>query len=516
MRENLKIFIAILSGWLLFFYATGLLTAGLHLDLDPYAFMGLDLYYQNGKNFTEDLNQILNSIFFNKSGFGLWGHIMFAFFAKFFGGNMVGIRTFFAILGATSFFMLYLTAIKIGWTKRIAWLFPSVLLFGAQFWIWYNMCGEPIGIFFSSLTFLSASLAVKRNSLKWLIINILSIIATSLSKESFILLLPSFIIFYLWRLCVVHPSWTWRRLIVKALPVIFPTLLIFFLEIAYIILVLGANARGVGISIHTPLSLYVRVFLDFFATNTLYIYLFSGVFLMLTFIGYDKIIVSLKSKEFLLFTLLLVSIIAPQIILHAQSGWVTRYLFPALFSVAFILAFILDKLKTYVKVYNLYTLLLILYIGAEMMPKISDNPSQAFRQLRNYVTTCQATDQLIESVVSKSPRDGITLIISNPADQYVWPATLSSLLRTLYKKENIARLSLSFPYEYDAITQGRIDALQSHNQAFEKMNKSEIQDIVIMPFIEKLFIHEHGGWFNPDDYERQAFWRFVHYRKKNI
>ncbi|MCS7020139.1 MAG: hypothetical protein RMJ87_14000, partial [Cytophagales bacterium] len=116
MKGNWQTFGTILISWAVFFYTTGLLTAGLHPEIDPYAFLGLDIYYQNGKTFFEDLAGIFQNILFNKAGFGLWTYIIFAFFAKFFGGNMIGIRAFFMILGALSFFMLYQVAVQMGWS----------------------------------------------------------------------------------------------------------------------------------------------------------------------------------------------------------------------------------------------------------------------------------------------------------------------------------------------------------------------------------------------------------------
>ncbi len=513
--KTLQVFGIILIVWIAFFYATGLLTAGLHPDIDPYASLGIDVYYQNGKNFLQDLEKIFNNVLFNKSGFGLWGYIIFAFFAKFFGANMIGIRAFFMLLGTSSFFMLYLTAIHMGWSRRTALLFPSVLMFGTQFWIWYNMCGEPVGVFFTSLTFLCLTIAANRNSIKWLVLSFLSIIATTLSKESFILLLPAFVLFYVWRLNTIHASWTWQQLIVKSLPLAIPTTLIFLAEIAYIILYLGASARGVGVSVKTSVSTYIRVFLDFFATNELYIYLFSGIFLLLNFLQKDTIFSYLKNKNFLILSLFLVAILLPQVILHAQSGWVTRYLFPALFASAFVLALMLNALQDNIKLYNFYTLMLLMSIGAEMLPKISDNPEQAFRQLRNYVSTCEATEGVIQSVVSQSNKQDKLLLVSNPIERYVWAPDFRSIFHSLYGKQDIHILPVFPPYEYDETAQQRINAMMSLNASFAQTDKSQIHDIVIMPFIERLFIKEHQSWFNPNDYERYTFWRLVHYRKKN-
>lgn len=514
MKNNWQLFGIILFGWTIFFYVTGLLTAGLHPDLDPYAFLGINIYYQNGKTFSQDLEQIFQNILFNKTGFVLWGYIIFAFFAKFFGANMIGIRAFFMLLGASSFFMLYLTAVRMGWSQRAAWFFPSVLIFGTQFWIWYNMCGEPVGVFFTSLTFLCLTIAANRNSLKWLVFAFLSTVATTLSKESFILLLPAFVLFYIWRLNTLQPNLAWQQLIVKSLPLAVPTALVFLAEIIYIILYYGTSARGVGVSIKTPIGTYIRVFLDFFAVNELYIYLFSGAFLLLTFLPKETIVSYLKSKNFLLLSLFILAVFLPQVILHGQAGWVKRYLFPALFASAFVLALMLNALQENIRLYNFYTLMLLMSIGAEMLPKISDNPEQAFRSLRNYVSTCQHTENLIHSVVSQSKKDDLLVIVSNPVQEYVWPMVFYSLFKTLHGKTNVARLTVTFPYEYDEVVQSRIAASANYNKQFAQLDKNQIRDIIIMPYIEQLFLHECKSWFNPEEYERHTFWRFVHYHKR--
>jgi hypothetical protein len=81
--KTLQVFGIILIAWTAFFYATGLLTAGLHPDIDPYASLGIDVCYQNGKTFLQDLERIFNNVLFNKFGFGLWGYIIFAFLLSF-------------------------------------------------------------------------------------------------------------------------------------------------------------------------------------------------------------------------------------------------------------------------------------------------------------------------------------------------------------------------------------------------------------------------------------------------
>ncbi|MDW8211233.1 MAG: hypothetical protein RMJ44_09110 [Cytophagales bacterium] len=335
------------------------------------------------------------------------------------------------------------------------------------------------------------------------------------SKESFLLLLPAFVLFYIWQLEMINPSWSWKQLVTKALPFAIPVAILFFAELIYLLVYFGGQARGVGVSIDTPLNTYVRTLLDFFATNSFYMYLFSGVFLLVAFNEREKIISFLKSKTAVILLLFFAAILLPQVVLHARAGWVLRYLFPAFFAPAFAIALIFNQLQFHSKVYNYYGLLLLLYIGAEMLPKISDNPEQAFRSLRNYVSTCRHTENIIHSVISRSRKDDWLVIVSNPVQDYVWPMTLKSLFKTLHGKTNIARLIVTFPYEYDPVAQSRIASVAHYNEQFAQLDKNNIQDIVIMPYIERLFLHEHRSWFHPDEWERYQSWLFCHYHRKN-
>lgn len=65
------------------------------------------------------------------------------------------------------------------------------------------------------------------------------------------------------------------------------------------------------------------------------------------------------------------------------------------------------------------------------------------------------------------------------------------------------------------MAQSRIASVAHYNEQFAQLDKNNIQDIVIMPYIERLFLHEHRSWFHPDEWERYQSWLFCHYHRKN-
>lgn len=510
-KHYLFVFFGISVFWLLLYLLTGLLFAGLHLDIDAYSIMLY--YYNNGKPIGEDLLKVWTQMkTYMLAPVGLLYELACA---KFFGANIFPARLIYLLLGIFSSFLFFLTARKLGFSLRLSLLFPALAFLGEQFWVWYNIhCQEPIGLFFMALSLYLIAIS----SEKGLIFDELAILSSllmSLSKESFILVLPSLIIFKFY-FSYVFENQDIKVSILKSLPFSIPIFLLFIAEIAYVLIVMKGEGRGyAGVSASVSLWAYIQNFFSLFLANDVYVYLLCAL-LLVTFLTGGQVLGNLftfldKNLILILFTS---AILLPQAVVYAQTGWQLRYYLPSFVGIAFFCVLVLDYLKRYAPygTYTLYFSMLVFYISLEMLPKISDNPNQTFRFAKNYTSFAEQTELLLQSVVSQSQANSLILIVSDPVENVVAPMSLESFLVNLYQRKNIKHYPISIPYQHSAISQARI--ANARNDIEQIADKSTIEHIIIMPHREALFLKESQAWFDTTQYHRFAFWKLVHYAKK--
>lgn len=510
-KHHLFIFLGISISWLLLFLLTGVLFAGLHLDIDAYSIMLQ--YYDNGKPIVEDLLPVWTQIkTYMLAPVGIFYELVCA---KFFGANIFPARLIYLLLGIFSSFLFFLTARKLGFSLKQSLLFPALAFFGEQFWVWYNIhCQEPIGLFFMSLSLYLIAIA-KEKGFFFDVLAILSSLLMSLSKESFILVLPALIIFKLYFSYIIENQ-NIKKGILKSLPFAIPIFLLFIAEIAYVLLVMKGSGRGyAGISGAIGLWAYVQNFFFLFLANDVYVYLFCALLLVI-FLTSGQILGNLLTfldKNFI-FMLFILAILLPQAVVYAQTGWQPRYYLPSFVAIAFFCIVVLDYLKQYAPhgTDTLYFSMLVFYIALEMSPKISDNPNQAFRYAKNHSSFAEQTELLLQSVVSQSQANSLILIVSDPVENVVAPMSLESFLTNLYQRKNIKHYPISIPYQHSEISQTRI--ANARNDMAQIADKSTIEHIIIMPHREALFLKESRAWFDTTQYHRFAFWKLVHYAKK--
>lgn len=113
-----------------------------------------------------------------------------------FGANLVAWHAYTALLGAVTAALLYLAARAVKLTAIEAFGFSMVVVLGEQSVLWWRLIhGEGIGFLFTALALLFIPLAERSDSRRlFQLLFTASVVAASLSKESFILLMPALVI----------------------------------------------------------------------------------------------------------------------------------------------------------------------------------------------------------------------------------------------------------------------------------------------------------------------------------
>ncbi len=511
LKHHLFVFLGISTFWWLLFLLTGVLFAGLHLEIDIYGIMLH--YYNNSKPIYEDMIEVwtqMRSYIF--APVGLFYELACA---KFLGANIFPARLIYLLFGIFSSFLFFLTARELGFSLKLSLLFPALAFLGEQFWVWYNIhCHEPVGLFFMSLSLYLIAMAAKKGVL-FDVLAILVSLLMSLSKESFILVLPALVVFKFYCAYTLENQ-DIKKGISKSLFFAVAIFLIFVAEITYILLVMKGGGRGyAGVSASTGIGAYVQNFFSLFLANDVYVYLCCALLLVAFLTGgqvFGNLLTFLDKN--LILVIFVLAILLPQAVLYTQTGWQSRYYLPSFVGIAFFCVVVLNHLERYAPhgTYALYFSMLIFYMALEIFPKISDNPNQTFRFAKNYASFAEQTELLLQSVVSQSQTHSLILIVSDPVENVVMPMGLESFLKNLYQRNNIKHYPISIPYQHSEISQARI--ANARNDMEQIKDKSTIEHIVIMPHREALFLKESQSWFDASQYHRFAFWKLVHYAKK--
>lgn len=513
MKNNLYIFIGISTFWLFFFVIIGLLNIGLHLDLEGYALFSI--YFDNGQSIAHDMNVVWQTLRANMiAPVGVSYDLITC---KLFGEKVQVARWGYLLFVILSSFLFFLVGRKMRFSITLSLLFPAIAFLGQQFSVWYSIdTQEPIGLLFMSLSLYLISITDGKKGLLFDFLAIVTSLCMSLSKETFILILPALVVF---KFYIFHTNTqnTIKTCILKSLFFATSLFIIFILEIGYILLVMKGAGRGyAGVSGILSITAYLKNFFHLFLANDVYFYALTGALLtgFATEGNFFKNIQNFIIQNFILLVLV-ICIVIPQVIVYAQTGWLLRYYLPSFVGISLFLVIVLNYLQQFasVGIYKLFLILLIFYMGLEITPKISDNPEQAFRQARNHVSFADNTEQLIASVVNKSKPNSLILIVTDPVANILQPKALSEFLQNFFQRTNIKRLSINMPYKRFANYEDRQNAVI--NNFSEIKDKSSIEHIIIMPYLDALFIHETTSWFDSTKYDRYAFWELVHYVKKD-
>jgi hypothetical protein len=248
---------------------------------------------------------------------------------KIFSLNFFSLSIFVGVLALFSFSFFYFGARRLGYSITQSFLFVLLMFVGSQASIWWRLgTNETIGIFFLGLSFLFMT---KCLDLKYYRINnilfIIFLIITSLCKESFIIVIPAFIIYKIWNEKVFF-NIKIRESIINNWLSILPAIIV-FIELWIIKFVIGTNQigyagltssfaefiNGIKNIILNPASLLVWIKLLMLLIP---IYLVS--FLFIKENKKTLLLQSLKTLSVCFCFAML--IILPSIIMHAKSGMV--------------------------------------------------------------------------------------------------------------------------------------------------------------------------------------------------
>lgn len=422
-------------------------------------------------------------------------------------------------------FFLYLFARNANFSFAQSVFFSFLTLLGPQAVIWWRLGpSETQGMFFLALClfFLAKSVYSHRYNALYNLAFVVSLIISSLCKESFIVLIPAILFWKIW-LYSSRNRISFIDAIYKNLFSISFLILIMLIELYIIIAFVGTNKLGyAGVDWNIDLfRLFGKSIYFIIGRAPFILALFGMLLIMRPLLNNDRkisihnifqVFLNRFFKIIILFSL----IFFPQASLYNKTGFWDRYLLPVFLAFSFLIIYLQREINKSRKIsyssQKIFAILLIIMLWFKVEPTI--HIAKAF------TNEGVATPSFLESITENTNENSEILIASDPVGNFEWSISISSYLKLVGNRSN---------YYFIWIETDRIVHNSEFSERLRKEIKAEFKDkdltnirdfekiecIAIFPRLEEAFLAQSSTWFKRNKYQREAFDKFLVYVKKD-
>jgi len=242
---NYVVLAMIFTGFVAIAYQTGLLTSGFRFFIDDHQIFLMDRDLRNQGWFSTVYQWILYD---RQDVFRFRPYYQFHIvtLTQFFGLNAVFWFIYITVIGSLTCFFLFLFGRVLNFSIPISLLFAISILLGNQSEIWIRpLIPDSLGMFFLSMILILLGKSCRDSSPRRIdqIIFIILVIFMSLSKESYILFIPTIIALKIY-LTAYFQQKSFQKIIQQYQKTLTLLMAIFILEMVYVLFFLGTNATG--------------------------------------------------------------------------------------------------------------------------------------------------------------------------------------------------------------------------------------------------------------------------------
>lgn len=297
-------------------------------------------------------------------------------------------------------------------------VFSFIFLIGSQDEIvWRLGPQESLGMVFFILSFILINIYHKNNKKVYCVLSLITIAMMSLYKESFLLLIPSFILFLFYLYLKDDSSnnsiiINFKMFLIKYKILISVSILIFIVSILIVFLFVGLNEPGyAGIDTSYSLGEYIRITLNVFLRDLKDYWIVFGVVIIqiILLIINRKNSNELNQKFWMSFIVCSLSIIYSfgiQMVLYAKSAMFDRYKLPFVWILFFTVIVLLNKS---VKAKYLSTLAIVLCVFSFFI--YNQNGKSIFQDAKYYAKDGVNVTEMLHYVGSKNNiNDGLIVL----------------------------------------------------------------------------------------------------------
>ena len=514
----LIIFVFLVFGFLAF---TGTLFSGFHFT-DDHGIIRINDHPKQGDFFQVARGVISNDLNLRFRPFYFLHRVLQT---RLFGINFTLWHIYNGLLAAFCAFFLYLFARNANFSFAQSLFFSFLTLLGPQAVIWWRLGpSETQGMFFLALClfFLAKSVYAYRYNALYNWAFVVSLIMTSLCKESFIVLIPGILFLKIW-LYGSQNKVSFIDAVYKNLFSIGFLILIMLIELYIIIAFVGTNKLGyVGVDQNIHLFRLLGRSIYYTIRRGPFILALFGMFLIMrsrlnnnqkfSIHNIFKVFIDNFLKIIILFSL----IFFPQAFLYNKTGFWDRYLLPAFLAFSFLIVYLQREIDKSGKIsyfsQKIFVILLIIMLWFKVEPTI--NIAKAF------TNEGVATSSFLKSITENTNENSKIVIASDPVGNFEWSISISTYLKLVGNRSN---------HYFIWIETDRIVHNSEFSERLRKEIKAEFKDkdltnirdfqkiecIGIFPGLEETFLAQSSTWFKRNKYQREAFDKFLVYIKKH-
>lgn len=404
---------------------------------------------------------------------------------KVFGINFFKISVFVGILAFLTFSFFYIGMRRLRHSYVESFIFVLLMFLGSQMAIWWRLgTNETIGVFFLGLSFLFMTKCLEKSNYKLNnVLFVVFLIITSLCKESFLITIPAFIMFKIWnekRSFKITTKESLKNNKLLVLPII-----IMFIELLIIKFYVGTNQIGYAGATSSIAEFIIgvkNIILN--PDSLLYWMILLGALLLIYVVSFlftsggkkEEFTKSIKSLSiYLVFAII---IVGPQILMHAKSGMVERYLLPTTFGLAFLAIGIIQNTKE--KIFKWFAILV-----ACIFLTISFNAARKDAIL--FAESGKDANSLLTTIKNNVKPESKILLVADPANRYEVSYSIKRYL-SFYGINNL--------YGYPVMREYRSDfEIGLKNTWLKWFENKSLQDIKNGPDIIIIFDKAQGDRF---------------------
>lgn len=432
-EKQIAFFIYLLF-WLLLLVLSGTIKSGYHFT-DDHEILSINEqiklkgFWATLLSFIENDLQIRFRVFYYMFRISL---------TQFLGVNLFLWSLVYLLMAILTSFNLFLFCYKQGFNFILSLVFPFIVLIGPQAAIWWRLgpC-ESLGMLLLSISLNCLVSSINKGSKNLFFTSIVVFILLALTKESFLLLTPFYMVLLLWLRLKMGCHKSFKMVFVKSIMPILLLTTFFIISNIIIIFFIGTNKIGyAGVDNKVGLNRILIFTYDFIVDNQYASLIAFGLFLYLQNIKQNNlsIIRNIFASKFVFESVTLVLITLPQFVLYHKSGFSERYLLPLNFGFAYFIVFLFreiisTKIINNVSVYG-YSALIVILLWSILR-------RDTWQSARMFAKEGINTNKFIQSITKDVGLSDTVLLIVNPVQNYEWAYSLRSNLCHLQRLKNV-------------------------------------------------------------------------------
>lgn len=488
MNKNLLALVLFIVFWSTFMVYTGTLTSGYHFT-DDHEIIAIDKNVHDNGLVNATVSIVKNDLNIRFRPFYYLHRITLV---QLFGTNFLFWSIYNVFLAVITSCFLFLFIYRQGYKLIHALLFPFLTLIGTQSAIWWRLGpNETVGFFLLSASLFFLVNAIFKKKRYQLIISSVFLFLASLSKESFTLFIPAYILMLIWFSYQCDGEKTILKIIHSNIILIICLVLVLLIEIYIIISVVGMNKIGyAGIDNSFNAIKFLKSIYTFLSFNVYSYLILFGLFLLFQNLKSwkDNLHIGLKTLMPYIFNIIiLLGIILPQLILYNKSGIFERYLLPLNFGFSLFVIYLLQNVyeNNNITLFSkrAFTIAIIYVIYSFL--KYDALPSAKI-----FAKEGNLTEKFISTIIDNTKSSDRILVVLNSSQNYEWGHSINKYLTIKANRKKINFLIIEKQLNNDFEKNLDVRFINTFSDLIVKDINNNFSCIAVLPFSNNISINE--------------------------